>query len=191
MADITDANAVKFCNEHIRVGANLIAQSYYLCDAVQERFAALGSNQAALDIVASDVVNAAGRVQQAFLVSFESYRFWFASGIDSIITNTDVDQIIDGSPEDGRPQLDGDDVHNVVTQFGEYQGWMSTGTFIFNIAGSWAWYDAVLQMQKSTLVLADVTNFMTRCTELRTQMEATSNLKLNQLLEVAVNPSRE
>ena len=102
MADITEAAAVRFSNEKVRVAADKLAKAYYFAKQVQNE--------------------------------------WFANSMSASITNT-ADAIIDGSATDGRHVITG----------------------------------------------ADATNIITRCGELVTDMEASSNAKLNTILGVAVN----
>lgn len=81
MADITNAQAVKFCNETIRPAANDLAQLYYRAKRVTQE--------------------------------------WTAQEMSTLIANTDADTVIDGSAEDGRPIIQGDDVHNIVNRCNE------------------------------------------------------------------------
>jgi len=60
------------------------------------------------------------------------------------------------------------------------------------VRGGLAYLNTVLQMSSygpGTPVLSDASNFITRCTELRTNYEANSNANLNTLLALAVNPT--
>mgnify|MGYP006908208026 CR=1 FL=1 len=189
MADITDPTAIAYCNESVRPAADLIAQSYYLADQVKTQWDALGGDQAALDVMGSTIREAAERIDQTYLHCVKQYRRWFANGINVLIPNdTADDAIIDGAPNGGRPAINADDVYNLVDQMGEFYGWLNNGTWSFDVTGDRAEWDTVLQMTKPTLVLAEATNFTNRCAELRTQMEANTNAKLNEVLSVAVNP---
>ena len=190
MADITDATAIAYSNNSLRVGADLLAQSYNLCDATKAQWDGLGGGQSALDVASmqTSIRTSSARLMKTLNLAFERYRLWFAAGVNSLITNSADDAIVDGSPSDGRPAINGDDGHNIATQLRVLQGWLFNGTFSFSLVCVWAEYDTVLQMNKPTLVLADVQNYITRCGELKTQMEANTNAKLNQVLAVAVNP---
>ena len=106
MADITDAEAIRFCNERVRMAANVMAQAYYFAKLVKQE--------------------------------------WDANSMSSLITNSGDDEVVDGAQTDGRHVISG----------------------------------------------ADATNVITRCAELITDMEASSNAKLNTLLGVATNPQR-
>lgn len=106
MADITNAEAVRFCNERVRIAADKLAQAYYYAKLVQNE--------------------------------------WFANNMSSLIPNNADDTVIDGSATDGRHVITG----------------------------------------------ADVTNVITRCQGLVSDYEASSNAKLNTILNVAVNPRK-
>ena len=101
--DITNAEAVKFCNERVRCAADKLAQCYYYAKLVQQE--------------------------------------WNANNMAALIPNDAGDTVIDGSATDGRHVISG----------------------------------------------ADATNIITRCGELVTDYEASTNAKLNTILGVAVN----
>lgn len=104
MADITDSEAIKFCNEEVRPAADKLAQAYKFVKTVVDK--------------------------------------WNANSMSTKIPDNAADDIIDGSATDGRHPLTGEDVNLLVT----------------------------------------------RCQELITDYEATSNAKLNTIIKVAVNP---
>jgi len=56
MADITNAEAVKFCNEKIRVAANKLAQAYYFANQVADEWTA-NSMASVLPNQADDVID--------------------------------------------------------------------------------------------------------------------------------------
>ena len=105
MADITDPQAVAFCNEEVRTIADQYSQLYYKLDAFLNE--------------------------------------WNAQNIGALIPNT-ADVVIDGSATDGRASITGAKVNGLVTNL----------------------------------------------TALRSDLEASANLKLNVLLQIAVNPTR-
>lgn len=81
MAEITNAEAIKFCNEKVRVAANQYAQLYYRAKAV--------------------------------------YQEWTANGLGDIIAYDNADLVVDGSATDGRHPISGIDVNNLMTRLGE------------------------------------------------------------------------
>ncbi len=76
MANITDTNAIRFCNTRVRPVADRIAQLYNAIIAIGNEYTALG--------------------------------------ISTLIPN-DSSPIADGAATDGRPQIVGTDVANIVT----------------------------------------------------------------------------
>lgn len=106
MAEITNAEAVRFCNDRVRMAADMLGQLYYTAKSV--------SNE------------------------------WTANSLGTLIAYDNADLVVDGSAVDGRHPISGIDVNNLIT----------------------------------------------RLNELVTDMEASSNAKLNTVLAVAVNPER-
>ena len=108
MAEITNPEAVKFCNEKVRTIADQLAQLYYAAKAVSQE--------------------------------------WVANpDLATNIAYDNADLVVDGSTTDGRHPISGVEVNNVIT----------------------------------------------RCNEIITDMEASSSAKLNTILAVAVNPTRQ
>jgi hypothetical protein len=104
MANITDVNAVKFCNEQVRPSADRIMQFYWWCKGLQIQ--------------------------------------WTSQGLAAKIPNDATAQVIDGAATDGRTQITG----------------------------------------------ADVITLLSNLQSLITSLEANSNLVLNQVAKLAVNP---
>ena len=101
MADITNAEAVAYCNSRLRPAYDRFAQLYYEAKSLRQE--------------------------------------WDANGLGDIIAYNNGDLVVDGSASDGRHPISGVDVNNLIT----------------------------------------------RLTEVVTDMEASSNAKLNTVLAVA------
>ena len=104
MADITNPQAVRFCNEHVRTVADFYAALYFSAKVIAD--------------------------------------IWNAQGMAALIPNTS-DPVIDGSAQDGRATI--------------------TGAMVNGMAAN--------------------------LTALISDLEASSKLKLNALLKIAVNPT--
>lgn len=102
MPDITDPQAVNFCNTKIRPAADRLAQAFNYAAAIIDEWNALGGS--------------------------------------GLVPNT-TDAVIDGAAQDGRPEITGAMANNIIN----------------------------------------------RLSELQTDYEASSNAKLNTVLQVAVN----
>ena len=82
MADITNAEAIRFSNEKARVAADKLAQCYYFAKLVKQE--------------------------------------WDANSLNTIITNSVDDEVVDGAQTDGRHIISGADVTNIVTRCSEF-----------------------------------------------------------------------
>ena len=196
---ITDVTAVKFCNEQVRVAADLLARAYYLCDAAKDQWDALGGGQPAVDVMTPQIRAAANAVVAAYQHCFLAEKIWFL-GTNSVIPNTS-ETIVDGSPADGRPEATGAKVHAVMARAIEFQNWLfSTNPdqvgagegFLDTGRDNAAAFNTVLSAGKDgppVLTASNAGKLINRAGELRTNYEASSNVNLGTLLAFAVNPN--
>jgi len=80
MADITNPEAVRFCNERVRVAADKLATAYLFAKAVSAE--------------------------------------WYANNLGELLP-VSADPVIDGSAADGRHPITGNDVSNLITRLSE------------------------------------------------------------------------
>lgn len=195
---ITNVNVVKFSNEQVRTVCDALGKSYYRCNEVRDRWDSLGANQAALDVIQSDIKAAANAVLDTYLHCVIDERIWFvgdgASGINTLTPNTSED-VVDGSPVDGRPACSGQKIHAAMERVVEFQNWLLNNLgaqFTIAARNGLACLNTVLVCSRygpSTINLTNAANFLTRCSELRTDYEVSSNLKLGTILALATNPN--
>lgn len=189
---ITDATAIRFSNEFVRVSADGLAHAYYLCDAARDRWDSLGGGQGAIDAMTSDIRQAANKLVWAYEFCWRAEKVWFLLGGTSMIPNTS-ETVSDGSPADGRPAATGQKCVAVIDRVVQLQNWLLSpdGVFTNSARSGSAYYNTVLAASSYgpvTLSVSDAGNFMNRCGELRTNYEASSNTNLGTLLALAVNP---
>jgi hypothetical protein len=189
---VTDPTAIKFCNEQARPAADLCAQAYYLCDEARDRWDSLGGGQPAIDVMQADIRAAANAVIAAYQHSFLAEKIWFL-GTNTVIPNTSED-VVDGSPADGRPDATGAKVHAAMDRAIQLQNWLfsATQSFTDSARNNAAAFNSVLEASSKgppTMTVAAAGNMMTRASELRTNYEASSNANLGTLLALSVNPN--
>lgn len=145
MANITNLSAVKFSNERIRSSADLLAQVYYVAVAVSDRWASLGSSQAALDQMQPDIRDVADRLLAAYAHGYWTEKNWFLSTLPSLFPN-DASPVFDNGGNSQRtdvPLLTGAGVNNLVTRAMEFQNWL------LSVAGS---FTGTAQVETATAV---------------------------------------
>jgi hypothetical protein len=194
---ITDINVIKFSDQRIRIVCDMLARAYYKCDEVRDRWDALGGDQPALDIMQNDIKAAADAVMDAYFHCVLDERIWFVgdgtNGINILTPNT-VDTVVDGSPADGRSTCTGQKIHAAMERVVQWQNWLlnnAGGQFGSAARDGLACLNTVVVCSKygqETITLSNAGNFLTRCSELRTEYEANSGLKLATILNLAVNP---
>lgn len=201
MPNITAAAAVKFANERIRVAADLMGQVYYPAVAAGNRWVSLGSGQAALDQMQTDLGGSNGcvaRIIACYDFAYWTEKIWFGvTGLSALFPN-DGSLLFDNGGNSQRtdaPLLTGAGVNNVITRCQQFQNWLLSATQSFTDAarGSTAALNTVLQCGSygpSPIVLAAAGNLINRLAELTANYQATSNANLNTVLQAAVNPNK-
>lgn len=190
MPNITNVEAIKFSNESIRPGADRLGKTYYAADACRDRWAGLtGTTAEKKAIMAADIRNAADLFREAFRWTFDREAIWFL-GINSLIPDQAGDNVIDGSPGDGRPANTGAKANAVITRFRQINNYMRTADFDSFAAGNYATLNKVLVVCSDGLIAvadADAQNFIDVCTTFANRYEASTNAELNTILALAVN----
>jgi len=198
MANISAADQIGFCNNVIRVGANLLGQSYTSCKARLQRWTGLGAGAAALAAMSTQIRSTA----DFMVVNGSVYNFcmlaertWLLKGSTAYIANDGASLILDGQgqQDSSRPPMNAANVNIVAAQLIAFRQWLQNNSFtVTGTAGDFTNYNQILQVSSNglpTMLLSDATNFMSRCSDIVTQYEATSNNILNNILVVAPNPS--
>lgn len=195
MADITDIEAVAFCNERIRTAANQLATLYYECDYLRDLKVADADTATTISLRGDQIRVAADLMLETTQVLPIIENIWFnVASLNTTITNSADDDVIDGSPADGRPPITGQDVHNLVSRVMDVDKWLADASF--GGAGAGGSRSAMLNTivvcggsGNDPLQVSQVNTFIdNRCGEWVTEYEATSNAKLTQLLAVAPSP---
>jgi hypothetical protein len=192
---ITDPAAIKFSNERVRVSADRLAQAYYKAVQVKTRWDALGGGQAAIDQM-PELRTLAATMATLYEWCWRTEKLWFILGGTSLIPNNSEVVYDNGSatgPDPNRPQITGQNCVAVIDRVVQFQNWLlsATGSFADALRNAVSWYNTVLAASSegpSPLTVADAGNFVTRCSELKTNYEANTNVNLGILLAVAVNP---
>lgn len=145
MSNIVNPVAIKFANERIRPSADKLGQAYYPAVAAVDRWTTLGSGQAALDQMQTDIRSAADRILTAYNHVYWTEKNWFANQF-SLFPN-DSSPVFDNNnftaQDPTRPPLTGAGVNNLVTRCIEFQNWM------LSVAAAFA---PILQVETTTAV---------------------------------------
>lgn len=194
---VTDINAIRFCNEHVRVNADKLAQAYTAVNDARNRWDALGGGSGAISIMGSQIKSVADRLVSLYESCYRAEKIWFLLGATSLIPNTS-DPIFDNSDrtaqDPSRPPMTGQSVVALVDRLVQFQNWLlsSTGDFSDPARNSASYYNTVLAGSNSgplVLTVSNAENEMTRFSELRTRYQANTNQELGIILAVAVNPN--
>jgi hypothetical protein len=191
---ITATAQIAFCDSTIRVGANMLGEAYTSCLARNDRWLGLGSGTAALAQMTDEIRKTADFLVQLYDQCFQGEKRWFLLGGTSFIPNDATVAIWDGNgqPDPSRPAMNGANVVNLISQQIAFRQWLQNGAFATGgAAGNFASYNTVMQVSSqgpTPIAFSDGANFITRCTELLTQYQTTSNAVLNVVLACAPNP---
>ncbi len=192
---ITNPAAVKFSNEHIRTSADRLAQIYDGCRQFSLRWTALGSGQEAVDALTGALKPLAdfiGTESRNFLHNTALIWQLHQIHIGTVIVPNNGQDIVDGSPSDGRAQITGAQANLVIDRIREHLFWLDQGTDTWtnqnNNGGGGTNLYQVLDVGSLGRVhdLTRAGNFVNRCNALVTNMEASTNAKLNTVLAAAV-----
>ncbi len=203
MANINAADQIAFCNNVVRVGANLLGQSYTSCKSRLQRWQGLGSGASALAAMTSPINEIRNTANFIILNGVWDFcqlaeRTWFLKGTTTYIPNDGASLILDGpgggTQDSGRPPINAANVNIVVAQLISFRQWLQNDSFTTTgTAGDFANHNNILQVSSNgppgAMGLSDATNFMNRCNDLVTQYEANSSNILNNILVAATNPS--
>ncbi len=190
---ITDAYAVKFSDQRIRVAADQLARAYYRSVSLISRWNALGGGQPAIDVMGRDMRNAADALALLYEFCFRVEKVWFL-GLNTTYASNDTTAVTDLSPADGRPANTTAKVNGVMNRVVQFQNWLfsATESFTDSARNNATAYNTVLQGSNEgpvVLAVSDAGNLISRFTEYKTNYEASTNTNLNSVLALAVNPN--
>lgn len=195
---ITDPELIRFSNEVIRRAADLMANLYYDCAYLKQLKDADGNTQLTIDIRETFIRGTSDKMRDWLTNSSTRENVWFNVGnptpYNTQFPNDPAEDVVDGSPADGRPPISGADVHEVMTQLIQFQNWWNDAAF--GGPGTGGQLEAMTNTiivvggdGNNPLIVAQVDNFVdNRCNEIKVEYEANSSAKLNSLLKVAPNP---
>ena len=130
---ITDANAIKFSNEHLRTGADVIYRAYSALRGINEQWNALtGTTDERYFLLAADISQASEIVTRAFFRLRRTTMLWNALSMASLFPNDAAEEVWDapggGSQDPNRPPITGQDVRRVKNRFEEFISFLERGT---------------------------------------------------------------
>ena len=170
---------IQFCNEHARVFASTAAYGYYFSIELNTRWNATAEGDR-LQVLGSILIQQANQLTRGYYAAKRLYSQWQAEGETAFIAS-DATVIEDGSPQDGRPQADGEAINLVAANRSiDYSTWLDQ-------SGGW-YLNSVLKPAMSTvdnLTAADAAEVVNRGNELVVEYEADNNAKLNTILALA------
>lgn len=194
MPDITDAEAVRFCNEKVRQAADRLATLFYEARHLDELRVADNDIATTIALRGSHIRRVSDYMLEVVQFLRPIENLWFNVGTGSSlnlkITNDAGDTVIDGHQQ----AITGADVHNLMSRVVDIDNWMNDAAF--GGAGNGSFFDSML----NTIVVVgssgniplqntQTTTFIAnRCAEIVNEYEANANAKLNHILAVALNP---
>lgn len=188
---ITDINAIRFSNDHIRPTADKLSKSFYLCQKLRNDWTALaGTDQEKFDILRRDIETIAARISNYYADVFASKRLYDALSMGSLFPNDANEILMDGAPGDLRSQITGQDVRRINSRSKEWLAWLEKAAFNDASANPTNYSNLEQFMRINTsLVTADwgrqVAN--NRTNDLVTEYTVTNPSYLGHITKVAVN----
>ncbi len=190
---VTEAKAIRFSDQRLRAGADMMAWAYYRCQAASDRWTGLGGGQPAIDVMEADIRLASDAVYDAYLFVYETEQLWFLLGGTGMIPNDAGESIVDGSPADGRPAVNGQQASQLMDRCIQFQNWLlsSTGSFTDPDRDTLSYINTILAVTSEAdpvMSVANAGNFINRCDNLTADYDASSEQNLGYILAYAVNP---
>lgn len=196
---ITDATAVAYSNEQVRVAADRMAHSYYLLKQLNQQWtAASGTNAQKWAIFQFDIQNAAAYVYDAYFFLVRAQHNWVSLGMNSLFPNLNTELVFDNGSLSGqdptRPLINGQDVQRLQALWRQFIAWMEKNAFDFNSANAvdyanlYSFGKLARDGSKAPTQGQGVNVATTLAQALITQYETTSPSDLTRILAVAVNP---
>ncbi len=191
---ITDPAAVKFSNEHIRTSADRLAQIYDGCRQFSSQWTALGSGQSALDALSANLTPLAdfiGTNTRNFLHNTALIWQLHQTHVGTIIIEN-TSEVIVSPGNDTRAPITGAQANLLIDRIREHLFWLDQNTDTWtnqnNNGGGGTNLYQVLDVGSLGRAhdLTRAGDFVNRCDAVVTNMEASTNAKLNTVLACAV-----
>ena len=188
---ITDAGAVRFCNEHIRTSADMLSRCFYLLQKLRNDWNNVGSTDAEkFQILQANIAAVSEKVASMRSQLFRSKRLYDALNMNTFFPNDPAEAVVDGSPNDGRGTINGQDVRRINARTKEFLAWTEKGVFD-DASLNPVNYTFLEQLLKCTTSYIDVTVGKQvangRAGDLVTEWTVTNAVYLGQITKVAVN----
>src|SRR5580700_3101488 len=193
---ITDPYAVGFSNSQVRPAADLLAKAYNRAVAVSNRWVSLSSDGNRLALMTSDINLCANVIFAAFSAGYLAEKLWLL-GVDNTFASNDSTPVYDNgnftAQDQTRPLATCFTVNGAMARAIELQNWLQSATesFTDTARNNLTALNTILAASSAgpTLVAASAGNLVTRCGELIANYTASSNLNLNSVLAMSVNPN--
>ena len=130
---ITDANAIKFSNEHLRTGADKLYRAYDALRGVNEQWNALtGTTDERYALLSEDISRVSNIVTHSFFNLRRTTMLWNALSMASLFPNDPAEEGWDasggGAQDPNRPPITGQDVRRLKNRFEEFISFLERGT---------------------------------------------------------------
>lgn len=129
---ISDASAIRWCNEYGRPAADRIVRCYRLLKELNANWTAMqGTNDERFAVFRKEIQRVATAVSNTYFFVSRGLVMWDGQALGGVIPNDAAEIVQDGAPSDGRQQISGQDVVRVRVRMREFEGWLAdpTGTF--------------------------------------------------------------
>lgn len=190
---ITNPDAIRFSNEHIRPTAERMARSFYKCQKVRNDWQALaGTDDEKWSILEPAIGELGERMQHWYGEVFASKRLYDALTMNTLFPNDAAEILDDGAPGDGRGQITGQDIRRINARSQEWLAWLEKAAFD-PVSVNPVNYSNLEHFMRVTTNTTLVTSTwgriaaLTRPSELVTEYTVTNPAFLNHVLKVAVS----
>lgn len=130
---IIDPAAIKFCNNHLRPSADLLARSYYRCRELEDRWDAVsGTNDVKFALLSKQIAKVANLLTRTWRKVFFAGLDWNAGSLGPLFPNDPTEVLHDNidlsGPDLTRPEITGQDIIRVKRRTEEFRNWLPRGT---------------------------------------------------------------
>lgn len=203
---ITDAAAIKFCNERIRPGADRLARCKFRAEELNTQWTGLGGTwQEKFDLLEPEIRNVGNLLTNTVRFLWWADQVWLGLSLQSVIPDDDTEEVWDDPDNTGqdptRPPLDGKLVRNNKRRQEEFVNWMRRSTGVtehwitdFEVTTETLvdeyFRDAMRLTDDSLAPTAGQAKLLAddHCGRIVTEYETTNPAKFTQIIKAAVNP---
>ena len=187
---ITDVNAIRFSNEHIRTTADKLSRSFYLCQKLKNDWNAIsGTDDEKFAIMRNDVLRVGDRIANYYGQIFMSKRLYDALSMNTLFPNDPAQVLSDGAPTDGRSVITGQDIRRINARTKEFLAWLEKAAFDDASLNpiNYNFLEQFMRVNTSLVTSAWANNVISRCGDLVTEWTVTNASYLGHISKVAVN----